>query len=378
MKKTAMLLITLVMVLCSALAVAAGSNAFPQPVVQAPSSVQRGEYFTVSIGEVAGVINYDLNIIDTHGSDNEDDWEWLLHTDEDGYPGTLTLSTATLAPGDYTWLAGLAGTQTREGNRTTGTFSVTASPRVGLHVSRTDMLSYENFWGNIVAPGAEGVKFYVNGNEWDSRDGEVFDATWLSFETEGDYVLGASACFGGEWTDPADTTVTVHLSSPHGDLGDPHFEIPGEIAAGTDLVIPYEAEDGTDVFFWYETLEGEWQGDGNGVDGQIVVSGLEEGGLYRIHLTAAREGYNGFVQAPSFIVNYAEEVRVDDAGSTLTMRLARGESYAFDVGGLHTTVYAPGADEVKLLYLTDEGTWEERDWFISDAWGEGYRTEIHW
>ena len=98
------------------------------PVVEAPESVVIGEPFTVTVQTVPGAEHYQLIIADEYSSDDIYQWHFVdgieLTVDAESLPGTMTVQTDSLVPGEYLWWVGVyAGTDVDHGNRTTGTFS---------------------------------------------------------------------------------------------------------------------------------------------------------------------------------------------------------------------------------------------------------------
>ncbi|MBQ8159865.1 MAG: hypothetical protein IJ083_03860, partial [Clostridia bacterium] len=326
-----------------------------------PDSVVRGEFVTVTVDPVENATSYDLGIYGGEG----DNWYELDYTPGDYREdaGTLTVSTASLPEGHYVlraaaWAYGYVGSESLSDLRIRE-----SDDSVHLFVDRTTALTHEDVRASIVAPGADSVRLYVDGEEREQWGGDVMDAASVSFGLPGDGILTASACFGGEWTDPEDCRVVLNITAPYGSAG-AGFSMPEEIGTGDDLVISLDHMEDISAEWWL-SFEGEgnsFEGDGRSDRGPYVISAsdLAPRRVYRVHFSAWGQGYEDFYQEQCVMVSGAQDLQVDDQGSTLTMRIPKDTVDTYEL--LPITLFAPGADGVQLYRGNQEGEWElDRD-----------------
>ena len=230
----------------------------------APASVAAGEPYTVNLTEeVPGALWYDLEIWNRNGSEDIAHWTHTgVHTEHEGYPETLTVSTEGLEIGEYIWWVGVWTDEDHlaYGNITTDTFTVTlAAPSVEAPAS---VVAGEPYTVNLTeeVPGALWYDLEIwnrNGSE------DIADWTHTSIHTEHEgytetltvstetLPLGEYIWWCGVWTDEEHLAYgNITTGSFNVTLAAPEVEAPASVVAGEPYTVNITEE--VPGALWYD------------------------------------------------------------------------------------------------------------------------------
>ncbi len=220
------------------------------------STVKRGEWLEVKIENAKAYADYEglnLNAAPTYNPTNEWFGRWY---DWDG-ADTIYVPTADLDPAGrdvpFSLHVNANNGEGWQGGHAELQFTVlpAESDQASFQVSRTEVLTNENYTMSVWAPGAEEIRIYANEREAAQANRDVWIDCWNSGWPE-TMTLRASVRYAGqtEWVDL--DPVTVRVSAPYGELS-AVLSAPTTLDAGKDLTLSFtgaEAFEHADLEIW--------------------------------------------------------------------------------------------------------------------------------
>ncbi|MBR4501845.1 MAG: leucine-rich repeat protein [Clostridia bacterium] len=339
------------------------------------SSVTRGEFLRVNVGEVPGANGYWARV---YNADGEGD---PLVGGYSSVPGVLCVPTARLEPGTYTVKA-YANNENEGEHSPLLSFTVTAytgsAPVVRLSKNTAKVREYVQL--SFYIPGASFIRLFCEEEPdldwWSQSDAWAYN---IFMGAPGEYHFSAEGYGPDGSVTGTDTVVLTHTAD--GELGEPEMDLQaGAVPAGQDLTVNYsfgnatgangvtvryafelfDRDTGEDVFFSEDLTR----------TGSVTVPGsaLVSPHRYTAYLYTFAENSSGFPIRQIERNIFAAASQTEDLSLTVNgqseITLATHENAVL-------TIHAPGATAIHLFKGGDD------DW---DYWGDrnGYYEDIYY
>ena len=206
--------------------------------------VTRGDTLEFTCTEAEHADHYWVDAIEYREEDGGNWWEWYDHY-SDTYQPVVTFNTIALREGLYRLEVGANGERFENTHASEDIYIEVSDLDIGdeemyFEVSKTDLVTCEDFTYAVYCPNADWIEVFMNGREdgWrDQRDGDACTAT-QNYNSSGEYELVAVAHGYDEEDDEEfeiERSKIIRVSAPEGSLDLELPEgLPSFIVEGTD------------------------------------------------------------------------------------------------------------------------------------------------